>query len=222
MTGRALRHPISLGVAAALITVNGALGLLLAEARAGAIALALVPVLAVALGALIASNRAILVYAALAMNLFAPVPLTESLPLNTGIDVYPADVLVALAVGSWVAAWLMSPERARPASMGTHVLGWPLLLFGVVLVAVLLRSHEQYGTSLVSVPLRFLVYAGIAAALTDLKPRDAYRWLVILFYGGTVWQVLVALYGVATGTSATDQVLLSTGGERVLDRKSVV
>jgi O-antigen ligase len=66
------------------------------------------------------------------------------------------------------------------------------------------------------VPLRFLVYAGIAAAVTDLKADDAYRWLVGVFYAGTVWQVLVALHGYATGTSATSADLLSTGGQRVL------
>jgi O-antigen ligase len=91
-----------------------------------------------------------------------------------------------------------------------------LLLFGITLVAAIVRGHERYGEQLVGVPLRFLLYAGIAAALTDLKPRDAYKWLVVLFYAGTVWQALVAVYRYATGTPAELSGVLSTGGERVL------
>jgi O-antigen ligase len=210
-----LRRPVALGTIAALAAANVALGLMLATARTEAFALALIPVIAVGVGSLIASSRAILVFAAIAMNLFVPLPLTGALPLSIGIQVYPSDVLVLLAVASWVAAWLVNPE-ARPSSLRTRLLGWPLLLFGIMLFAAVVKGHERYGEQLVGVPLRFLLYAGIAAAVTDLKPRDAYRWLVVLFYAGTVWQVLVALYGYATGTSATDQVDLSTGGERVL------
>ena len=210
------QQPLALSLFATLAVVNVGLGVMLGTERMEGAALAVVPLLAVAVGALIASNRAILVYAAIAMNLLLPLPLTGALPLDIPVEIYLPDVLVLLAVGSWVAAWLVNPKATRPSSLRTQVLGWPLLLFGVALVVALARGHERYGTSLVSVPLRMLVYAGIAFAMTDLEPRKAYRWLVILFYGGTVWQVLVALYGVATGTSATDQVLLSTGGERVL------
>jgi O-antigen ligase len=211
----ALRRPVALSTIAALAAANVGLGLTLATARTEAVALALVPVVAVGLGSLVASSRAILVFAAIAINLFAPLPLTDAIPLAIGIQVYPSDVLVLLAVASWVAAWLVNPE-ARPSSLQTRLLGWPLLLFGIMLFAAVVKGHERYGEQLVGVPLRFLLYAGIAAAVTDLKPRDAYRWLVVLFYAGTVWQVLFALYGYATGTSTTDQVDLSTGGERVL------
>jgi O-antigen ligase len=99
----------------------------------------------------------------------------------------------------------------------TRLLGWPLLLFGITLFAGVVRGHERYGEQLVGVPLRFLLYAGIVAALTDLKSRDAYKWLVVLFYAGTVWQVLVAAYRHGTGTtSASLSGTLSTGGERLL------
>ncbi len=98
----------------------------------------------------------------------------------------------------------------------TQLLGWPLLLFGVALLAAVIRGHERYGESLFSVPLRFVLYAGIAFAISDLKPRDAYRWLVVVFYAGTLWQTGVAIRGYATGATATDQTVLSTGGERVL------
>ena len=209
-------HALTLGAVAALAAVNAALGATVVTGQTKAVALAVLPAVAVGLGALIASSRAILVYAALAINLLLPLPLTGPLPLGAPVEIYLTDVLVLLAIGSWVAAWLVNPAASRPSTLRTRLLGWPLLLFGVALVIAVVRGHELYGTSLVSVPLRLLVYAGIAFALTDLEPRKAYRWLVILFYGGTVWQVLVALYGVATGTSATDQVLVSTGGERVL------
>jgi len=210
------QQPLALGLFATIGVVNVGLGVMLGTERMEAAALAVVPLLAVAVGALIASSRAVLVYAAIAIPLLSPLPLIGQLPLDTGVQIYPSDVLVLLALGSWVAARLINPDATRPSSLRAHVLGWPLLLFAVALLIALARGHERYGTSLVSVPLRLLVYAGIAFAVTDLDPRKAYRWLVILFYAGTVWQVLVALYGVATGTSATDQVLLSTGGERVL------
>jgi O-antigen ligase len=212
----ALRPSVALGAMAALAAANAGLGMMLATAQTEGMALALVPVIAVAIGSLVASNRAILILAAIAINLLSPLPLTDALALHIGIQVYPSDILVLLAVGSWVAAWLASPENARPSSLRTQLLGWPLLLFGVMLLAAVIRGHERYGEQLVGVPLRFLLYAGIAAAVTDLKPRDAYKWLVVLFYAGTLWQVLVALHGYATGTSATDQVFLSTGGARVL------
>jgi O-antigen ligase len=204
-----------LGIAAALLAVNAGLGVMLPGARTEGVALALVPVGALALGTLIASNRAALAFAAIAMPLFEPLPLTGALPLHAGFQLYPSDILVLLAVGSWAAAWLLNPEE-RPSSLGTRLLGWPLLLFGIVLFTAIVRGHERYGESLVSIPLRFLLYAGIAAAVTDLRPREAYRWLVGLFYAGTVWQVLVALHGYATGTSATSGSALSTGGVRVL------
>jgi O-antigen ligase len=209
------QHPLALGALAAA-AANLALGVSFATEQRGAAALLVVPVVAVALGALIASTRAILAYAAIAVSLLSPLPLLHPLPLGLGVNIYTPDVLVLLAMGSWVAAWLVNPKPTRPSLPATPVLRWPLLLFGLTLCVALARGHELYGTSIVNAPLRLLFYAGIAFAVTDLEPRKAYRWLVILFYGGTVWQVLVLLYGLATGTSATDQVFLSTGGERVL------
>jgi O-antigen ligase len=212
----ALHRSAALGAIAALAAANLVLGQMLATARTEAVAFALVPIIALGIGILIASNRAILAFAALAINLLSPLPVTEALPLGGGIQVYPSDILVLLAVASWVGAWLIAPEDARPSTLRTTLLGWPLLLFGVALVIAVIRGHELYGASLVGVPLRLLLYAGIAAAVTDLKPHDAYKWLVGLFYAGTLWQVVVGIYGYATGTSATSAVVLSTGGERVL------
>jgi O-antigen ligase len=210
------RRSAALATVAVLAATNVALGALLASGRPEGVALAVLPVTLIAIGSLIASNRTILVFAAIAINLFSPIPLTGALPLHGGIQIYPSDILVLLAVAAWVAAWLVNPKEDRPSSLGTSLLSWPLLIFAVTLVPAIIQGHERYGEKLVSVPLRLLVYAGIAAAVTDLKPRDAYRWLVGLFYAGTVWQTGVAIYGYATGTSATSAVDLSTGGERVL------
>jgi O-antigen ligase/polysaccharide polymerase Wzy-like membrane protein len=211
-----LRNPAVLAPVGALAALNVTLGVLLATGRTKAVMLAFVPVVIVALGGLIASNRAVLVFAALGIDLFAPLPLTGALPLPTPVQIYPSDVLLLLAVGSWVAAWLIGPEQARPSSLRTRVLSWPLLLFGLALLAAVLHGHLRYGTSMLSLSLRLLVYAGIAAAMTDLKPRDAYKSLVVLFYAATVWQALVAAYDIATGTSSTRSANLSTGGERLL------
>jgi O-antigen ligase len=213
---RALPGFIALATFAALAAANAWLGAMYADAQNRAVAFALVPVILVAIGSLIASNRAVLIFAAFALNLFSPFTWVGALALPGGLNVYPSDILVLLAVSSWVAAWLINRPETRPSTLRTRVLGWPLLLFGIMLFAAVFRGHERYGEELIGVPLRLVLYAGIAAAVTDLTPRDAYRWLVGLFYVGAVWQSLVAVYGYATGTSATDQVALSTGGERVL------
>ena len=216
MTENALRRFFMIWATAALAAASAGVGVMLATARAEGVALAVLPVVLVAVGSLIASNRAVLVYAAFVLCLLGPLPVTDALPLHAGIQVYPADVLVLLAVASWAVAWLISPEEVRPSVPRTHLLGWPLALFGVALLAAVIRGHERYGESLFSVPFRLLLYAGIAFAVSDLKPRDAYRWLVVVLYAGTLWQVGVAIYGYATGTSATATGDLSTGGERVL------
>jgi hypothetical protein len=200
-----------------LVVANAGLGVMMADARAKGIALAVVPLVLVVIGALIASNRAILAFAAIAIVLFKPLPLSHALPLPIGIKVYPSDALVVLAAASWVAAWLLNRDEAHPSALRTQVLGWPLLLFGTALFAGIVRGHERYGQPIFGVPLRILLYAGIAAALTDLKPRTVYKGLVVLFYTGTVWQAGVAIYRDVTGnTSAALSGTLSTGGERVL------
>jgi len=211
--GYVLRSPLAVGAFATVAATNVWLGATLLTAPRLGVALVLLPVLALAVGALIASNRAILVYLAIAFDLFSPLPLNGPLPMG---GVYPSDLFVALAVGSWLAAWLINPPERRPRWVATPVLGLPLLLFTIALSAATLRGDLDRGVPLIGPSFRLVVYAGIAFAMTDLKPRDAYKSLVVLFYAGTVWQVLVALYGISTDTSATSEVFLSTGGERVL------
>jgi O-antigen ligase len=212
----AIRGVVVVSGGAALLAVGAGLWAMFTIAPAPGVALAIAPVAIVTIGALIASNRAILVVVAFALPLLAPLPVSGTLPIHIGIQVYPSDILVFLAIAAWAAAWLINPADERPSLPRAPLLGWPLLLFGIALFAAIIRGHERYGETLFSLPLRFLLYAGIAFALSDLKPRDAYRWLVAVFYAGTLWQVGVAIRGYATGTSATTQVVLSTGGERVL------
>jgi O-antigen ligase len=213
----ALRRYTALGTLGLLAAANAGVGVMVAETRTRGIALAVLPVTLVALGSLIASSRVVLVFAALALELFKPLPLSGQVPLHAGFKLYTSDILVLLAVASWATAWLINREEPRPSRLQTRLLGWPLLLFGITLVAGIVRGHELYGEHLIGVPLRFVLYAGIAAAMTELNARDAYRWLVALFYLGTVWQSGVAVYRHAAGTtSSTLSGTLSTGGERFL------
>jgi hypothetical protein len=198
----------------ALVAGNIALGgALAASSKSGAV-LALVPVVLVVGAGLIASNRAVLVYAAFALALLEPLPFIKE--FNAGpILVYPSDVIVTLAVGSWAAARLVNPDE-RPKQLRSMVLGWPLALFALALGAAIVHGHLRYGTSLFSLPIRLVAYAGIAFALTDLKVRDAYKWLVALFYVGTAWRTGYAIHGLITGEAQTSAINLSTGGQRVL------
>lgn len=197
-------------------SVNVAVGVGLATGRpalaAGAVA---VPVLVVGLGTLAASSRGVLVFAAVALQ-FTVDTVNGGLELPDGLTIFAADVLALLAVVSWAVAWLVSPPERRPGRLRTPVLGWPLALLAVGLVIGLVRGSDLYGASIVGMPLRLAIYAGIACAMTDLTPRDAYRGIVAVFYVGTVWQSLVGAYHVATGTSATSSLELSTGGTRFL------
>ena len=207
-------NPSGYALGGMLVAGNVALGLALALSQHDGVVVALVPIALVAAASLIASNRAVLVYAALALALAEPLPFVKQFDVGP-ILVYPADVIVVLAVVSWVAAWLVNPE-VHPGRLRSIVLGWPLALFALALAAAILQGHFRYGTSLVSLPIRLVAYAGIALAFTDIRPRDAYKWLVALFYAGTVWRTGVAIRDLATGQVETRAVDLSTGGERVL------
>ena len=210
------RRPLAIGLVAALAPVNVGIGALLTTARTEGTTLALLPLLLLALAVLIASDRAVLRLRC-DRTVLAPTPsVRRAAPAPTPFELYLSDVLVALAVGSWVGARLIDRQTADLSALRTRVLGWPLALFGVLLFIAVLRGHALYGTSLVSVPMRFFLYAGIAFALTDLQPRTAYRWLVIVFYGGTIWQVIVGLHDVATGTAATGAVLRRAGASASL------
>jgi O-antigen ligase len=189
---------------------------LVEESRGAAIGIAVLPVGLVVFGALVASNRAILVFTALALDFAYPLPIDRPLPLPGGTNVYLPDLLVALAVVAWAVSWLLAEPDARPSWLRTPVLGWPFTAFSLLMIIAIVRGHARYGESLLSVPLRLVAYAGIAAALTTITAREAYHGIVFVFYAGAVWQAGVGIYELATGGSVTGPGQLSTGGERLL------
>jgi hypothetical protein len=133
-----------------------------------------------------------------------------------GVAVFISDLLVVAAVASAVALRLLSRDRTWPRMLSTPVLGWPLLGFAVLLIPGIVRGHERYGESLVSQPVRLVIYAGIALAMTEISAAQAWRWITAGLYAGAAWEALLAAYYVATGKSQTAIDVLSTGGTRVL------
>ena len=207
-----LRSPVVLAVAAAL---NVAIGVALAAGAMRPVTLvAIAPVLLVAAAALIASNRAILVFGASALDLSGIRPLRQAV---LGSSVFPSDIILVLALASWAAAWLIAPGGRRPTWPRSPLLGWPLVLLAVLVGAGIVRGHERWGLSYFSQPLRFVLYAGIAFAIADLKPRDAWRGIVVVFYAGAVLNAILAVYYLGTGTVQQESLRdLSTGGTRAL------
>ncbi len=164
---------------------------------------------------LVVKAQAALFLAALLLPLTGAGQLDQ--PTEVGsLAVFPSDLIVLAALASAIALRLLSSERDRPRMLSTPVLGWPLLVFALFLVPGILRGHERYGESLVSQPVRLVFYAGIAAAMTEITVRQAFRWITIGLYAGAVWQAILAVYYIATGTSQTQIDVLSTGGTRVL------
>jgi O-antigen ligase len=168
------------------------------------------------LAAKLTSFRLALTVAALALPLTGVTQIDDPLELPSAISVFAADFVVALALLAWVLGRFLAPPHLRPGGLLTPLLGWPLLALFAALLPGIVRGHERYGSSLIGQPLRLVLYAGIAAALVDLAARDVFRLLVAVFYTGAVWQLALAAYHLAMGTSATEASVLSTGGTRVL------
>lgn len=178
-------------------------------------AVAVLPGALAAAAALVASNRAVLLYAALALEFVWP-SVNGKLPLPGDIGVWAADLLVVVTLGAWLVARLVAPASERPRIPRAPVLGLPLVLVATSLAVGVLKGSERYGASLLGMPLRIAIYAVIAFALATVQPRQAYRGIVMVLYAGTVWQAVVGVYSLATGTSQTPYAELSTGGTRYL------
>ena len=133
-----------------------------------------------------------------------------------GVSVFPSDMIVLAALASFVCLRYLSTANERPRMLDTLVLKWPLLVFAVLLIPGIWRGHERYGESLVSQPVRLVFYAGLAAAMTELTARHAFRLVTVGLYTIAVWQAILAGYYIVTGTSQTPISILSTGGSRVL------
>jgi hypothetical protein len=210
-------YPVVLAGAAAL---NAALALKRPGGMSSTLLL-LLPLLIVLFGMLVASRRAILVAAAMGLSMTFPV-LQKPLPLPTPGQVYLADLIVILAIVAWVARRLTAPPEARPHGPTTPLIGPPLILFAVVMLSAALHGHYAYGANIIGQPVRLFAYALLVFALLDLDPRATYRVIVGVFYVGTVWMFLNAAHYLATGTSQTDQIDLSTGGKRVLSLATAI
>jgi hypothetical protein len=177
-----------------------------------AVAVAAVPAVIVGVGALIASRLQLLVYAALALP-FLGGTVNKGHSLH-GYLVYPSDVIVYLALGAWVASWLISTPAKRPAWPRSALLGWPLLFFAVFILIGLERGHVSYGTSYFGGPIRLVLYAAIAVAIDPGSPRATFAAITRIFYVGAIIVVATGLLRVVHGTTIDAQ--LSTGGHRYI------
>ena len=207
------------GLAAVTVTVAG-LNVALAAAIAldrpeVAIALGLVPALAIAAGSLAASDRTILVFVGFFLGVYGD-PLTERLPISMGVSIWGADLLVASAAVGWALAWAISAPDNRPRLPRAPLLGLAFGAFALAIAYGAWHGHVRFDEPLVGMPLRLILYAGIAGAMGALAPRTALRGLTIVFYGGAAFQFVNALMHVGSGTSESDYLSLSTGGIRYL------
>jgi O-antigen ligase len=191
--------------------MTAAVALALVEVGIGAgFALALLPLLALAAAYVLTSGQVVLYAAAIALP-----GLTISAvghPLVGGV--YLPDVIVVCALGVWAFSALSGPGRVASIPH-TPVLGWAFVLFAAPIVIATLRGHYAYEASLVGQPLRLIFYAGIVAGLAGMTAQRMHRLLLLLLYPSAVLLALVALYYLASGGSATDQDVLSTGGMRL-------
>jgi O-antigen ligase len=213
---RALPHGVRSGVLVAVVLVNIGLAVGVASGRTKPILLvAILPLLVGPVLRLITAHREVLVFAALALPMMAEA-LSKPLPGTGGTAIFPADLLVALAVVGYAVSYLTAPPERRPSWPRTTVLSWPFALLAITLLLGVIRGHERYGLPVISQPTRIFLYAGIAAAIGSMTPGRAYKGIVVVFYLGTVWQALLAAYHLATGTVQGGSGDLSTGGSRVL------
>ena len=178
-------------------------------AAAAALPLAVVLLLAVGL-----NGRWLLVLVALATGYIGGL-LTDNFGVGP-VNLWIPDVIIAIAVAGWLADWFSRPSERRPRLPRAAVLGVPLLFLAIAVLIGAERGSERYGASLIGMPLRLVLYAAIATAMTSVTPRQALRGLTVVFYSGAVFQAGLAAYHIATGTSATDYSQLSTGGIRYI------
>jgi O-antigen ligase len=180
-----------------------------------AVALAVVPPVLLLLGRVAEGDGWLILAVALALPMSWS-RLTTPLPIG-GSHLYPGDVVVLLGLAAWGASFLQRPDRRRRFRWpDSPVLGLPVLLFATVTLIALIRGHQAYGATLFGQPMRLFFYATIGVAIGGLDARRIHRIVTVVFYVGAVWMLLNAVYYIATGTSQTTQVDLSTGGSRVL------
>lgn len=214
--GRRLPQPPAVGVLAVAAAGNAGLAAILAARGVPvAVVLAVLPAALVAFGALVASSRALLLFTAVALSIIAP-PVVRPLPLQLPGRVYSSDLVILLILAGWTAARLAAPPGRKPEWPRAPVLGWPFLFFAAAMLSAALRGHVEHGANLVGQPVRLVLYAAVAFAMTQVTYRQVHRGLVAVLYLGTAWMLVNAAYYRAAGQYQTDQVFLSTGGARTL------
>ena len=176
--------------------------------------LSFVPLIIVVFGLLVVSNRTVLLVGALGLSMTFST-LQKPLPLPGG-KLYGADLIVMIGFATWFARRLTTPAHLRTRLSLSPLFGLQFIFFACVTLWAALRGHYSYGANLVGEPVRLFAYGLLVFALVDLRSRETYRTIVAVFYVGSVWMFFNAIYYLASGTSQTDQIDLSTGGKRVL------
>ena len=205
------------GFIAAAALANVAIAVALGSGKAiAAVPLALLPITLLAFGVLLSAHRVVLVFVALALNFTGLSILDRPLPLPGGTALYATDVILLLAVAAWTAERLAGGDQERERRALPLVATWPLLLLTASVALAVARGNEHFGTGIFGQPARLILYAGIAAALTDATAPALWRGITIVFYSGAVVQFCYALFHLAFGGSQTTSNNLSTGGTRIL------
>ena len=201
---------------AAAMSLFAAVALVEVGPEAG-VAIALVPLTAILAVLLVGRGRVVLYAAVFALPLSGiGLFYLPAVPLG-GTKLFFQDLIVGIALGAWAFASLLGRRGDRaPKVPRTPVIGWPFVLFGAAITIAVLRGHYAYGSSFLGQGFRLIFYAGIVVALVGLTVGGLYRLLLGVFYTGTIVTMAWAVYYIATGTSQTDQVSLSTGGTRIL------
>ena len=212
--GVGYRVAVPASLFAAMMALAVAVGAGIGIGQPLVVGIAALPLATVVLVTLAIKARWVLVLLALGIS-YIGAPLTGRFGVGP-INIWASDVIIAIAVGGWLADWLSRPGDRRPRIARAAILGLPLMLFGFALLLGAERGNERYGASLIGMPLRLVLYAVIATAITSVSPKQALRGLTFVFYSGVLYQAGVAAYHIATGTSATENLNLSTGGIRYI------
>jgi O-antigen ligase len=182
-----------------------------------ALALALVPVLLIAVAAILDRGLQLLFALVFVIPLSGISALNDPLPFG-GANIHVQDLLVILLLGALLFGRLIG--RLGGIALAdvprTPVTGWAIVPFGLFVVIALLRGHYAFGASVVGQPLRLIAYAVAVIGLTGLDAKRLHRLLRLVFYSGTVVETLWGLYYLGTGGSQSHSVDLSTGGVRPL------
>jgi O-antigen ligase len=180
------------------------------------IAVAAVPAAALTL-LILGTNwgRLALLLCALALPLCGITAVGKPLPVG-GSAIFVQDIILVLALASWAIAMLAARDDDMTSIPFTPLLTWPFVLFSTAVVVATMRGHYAYGASIFGQSLRLVLFAGIIVTLAGLTVGLVYRGLAVALYGGLMVTAVMTVYYIVSGTSQTNQVGLSTGGERYL------